>query len=386
MGFPSQVNVVQAPAIAGDFASSNPRFTVLNGPGDLVAGPNGLTMGLFAWGSPAGFDQTSGETDAFSYANNFGPNAPTGFVARHFGDALTTTFLANSSLLINPGLEVTLYSGGDFWVKNSGTTAATAGMKAYANNATGAISFAATGSPTSGGTSTASTLALNTSTSYSIVPNSVTGSISGTTLTVTAVGTGGVAIGQTLSGANVNVTTTVTGFVSGTYGGVGVYTVSVSQTAASGTIVPSGGMLTVAATITGTFAVGQTLSGTGVTTGTTITAPITGTGGAGTYAVSISQSASTGTITASGGTLTVGGTLVGTFAVGDTLYGASVTAGTYITALGTGTGGAGTYLLNQGQTLTSQAINVYGNTETKWYCMSAGAAGELVKMTDHAIG
>ena len=108
MGFPSQVNVVQAPAIAGDFASSNPRFTVLNGPGDLVAGPNGLTMGLFAWGSPAGFDQTSGETDAFSYANNFGPNAPTGFVARHFGDALTTTFLANSSLLINPGLEVTL--------------------------------------------------------------------------------------------------------------------------------------------------------------------------------------------------------------------------------------------------------------------------------------
>ena len=84
--------------------------------------------------------------------------------------------------------------------------------------------------------------------------------------------------------------------------------------------------------------------------------------------------------------MTVGGTLVGTFAVGDTLYGTSVTAGTYISALGTGTGGAGTYLLNQGQTLSSQAINVYGNTETKWYCMSPGAAGELVKMTDHAIG
>lgn len=58
----------------------------------------------------------------------------------------------------------------------------------------------------------------------------------------------------------------------------------------------------------------------------------------------------------SGTTLTVGGTVAGTFAIGQLLTGAGVTAGTTITALGTGTGGAGTYTVSASQTVASTTI------------------------------
>ena len=56
--------------------------------------------------------------------------------------------------------------------------------------------------------------------------------------------------------------------------------------------------MTVSAVSSGTLAVGQVISGTGVTAGTTITALGTGTGGTGTYTVSVSQTASSTTISA----------------------------------------------------------------------------------------
>jgi len=62
----------------------------------------------------------------------------------------------------------------------------------------------------------------------------------------------------------------------------------------------SGTTMTVTAVTSGSLAVGQYLSGTGVTIGTTITELITGTGGIGTYLVGISQSTSSTQITASG--------------------------------------------------------------------------------------
>lgn len=64
---------------------------------------------------------------------------------------------------------------------------------------------------------------------------SVTGSISTTTLTVTAVGSGTLSVGQILSGTGVTAGTRITGFITGT-GGTGTYSVSVSQTVASTTI------------------------------------------------------------------------------------------------------------------------------------------------------
>jgi hypothetical protein len=63
----------------------------------------------------------------------------------------------------------------------------------------------------------------------------VTGSIFGTTLTVTAVATGALYVGAVIEGTGVTIGTTVTAFVTGT-GGIGDYTVSASQTVASTTI------------------------------------------------------------------------------------------------------------------------------------------------------
>lgn len=60
----------------------------------------------------------------------------------------------------------------------------------------------------------------------------VTGSISGTTLTVTAVDSGDLAVGRYVSGAGVTPGTTITGLLTGT-GDIGTYTVSTSQTVAS---------------------------------------------------------------------------------------------------------------------------------------------------------
>ena len=68
-----------------------------------------------------------------------------------------------------------------------------------------------------------------------VVSAEVTGSIFGTTLTVTAVTSGALYVGAVIEGTGVTVGTTVTAFVTGT-GGVGDYTVSASQTVASTTI------------------------------------------------------------------------------------------------------------------------------------------------------
>jgi hypothetical protein len=62
-----------------------------------------------------------------------------------------------------------------------------------------------------------------------------TGSISGTTLTVTAVSSGTISVGQTISGTNVTTETTITALGTG-IGGAGTYTVSINQTASSTTI------------------------------------------------------------------------------------------------------------------------------------------------------
>lgn len=66
----------------------------------------------------------------------------------------------------------------------------------------------------------------------------VTGSISGTTLTVTAVAAGALAVGQNITGLGIAADTTITALGTGT-GGAGTYTVSASQTVAATTITGS---------------------------------------------------------------------------------------------------------------------------------------------------
>jgi hypothetical protein len=133
-----------------------------------------------------------------------------------------------------------------------------------------------------------------------------TGSISTTTLTVTSVQSGTIAVGQAIFGQGIAQNTVITALGTGT-GGVGTYTVSDSQTVASTAInsvaspaivtgAISGTTLTVSAVTSGTLKIGQTIEGSGVTDGTIITAFGTGSGGAGTYTVSASQTVSSTTI------------------------------------------------------------------------------------------
>lgn len=89
------------------------------------------------------------------------------------------------------------------------------------------------------------------------------------------------------------------------------------------------------------------------------------------------------------GIMTVVTVVSGTLGVGDALSGTGgggVTAASAITALGTGTGGVGTYTINLTQTVATSNIIANTSTETKYYAMSSGAPGELVKMTSHALG
>ena len=148
------------------------------------------------------------------------------------------------------------------------------------------------------------------------------------------------------------------------------------STAASFTATIATTTLTVSAVAHGTLAVGQLVQGTGVTAGTVISALGTGTGATGTYILSQSSTVSTGeamttlsdpsaavfTATCSTTTLTVSAVAHGTLAVGQAITGAGVSSGTRIVALGTGTGATGTYILNNsstvgtGETMTAVAL------------------------------
>ena len=132
----------------------------------------------------------------------------------------------------------------------------------------------------------------------------------------------------------------------------------------------SGTTLTVTNVSSGTIAVGQSLFGIDVLAETVITALGTGTGGAGTYTINRSQtvaaesmnSATVGavvTATISGTTMTVSAVASGVLHVGQTIQGAGVTLGTIITALGSGSGGTGTYTLSVASTVGS-GVTMYG--------------------------
>lgn len=378
MGFPRQVNVQPAVAVEGDRASANPNlYSVIAGVGAFITGAAGVTIGAFAWADPT-----------FTFLNSFGAGPVTGFISREGLRADIVTpgpGYPDASMTILGGSYISAFNSGDFYVRNNGSTASAIGQKAYAYNSSGLVSFAATGTPPTGASVTGS-IASNVVTA-SGASNSATGSIAGTTLTVSAVGSGTVlGSGQTLSGTGVDPSTSIVQQLTGTLGGVGTYQVSISQTVASTAITVSGGGLTVSAVTSGTLAVGQTLSGTGIVAGTVITGLGTGTGGTGTYAISQPSTASSATVTASGGTLTVSAVGSGALGLNDALSGSGVTAGTTITGFLTGTGGTGTYLVSIGQTASSTTITVANGVETKWYAMSVGQPGELVAISNTPLG
>ena len=148
--FQTAVKVRFAPAVAGDFASANPRASMLAGPNALVAGAAGCTTGLFAWAISTGSaDIESGETDFYNTATNAGTGLPSGFVHRE-QQGLITAFLGSSGSTIPVGNLVTLMTSGDYWVKNAGASAVTVGQKVFTSTLTGAVQTATAGSPLTG--------------------------------------------------------------------------------------------------------------------------------------------------------------------------------------------------------------------------------------------
>lgn len=152
--------------------------------------------------------------------------------------------------------------------------------------------------------------------------------------------------------------------VDGTYR----YTWRISTvTAAVFTGAVSSTTLTVTAINSGTLAVGQNLFAVGALQETVITALGTGTGGTGTYTIGLTQTIATSqmytsnagaivTASMSGTTMTVTAVSSGTLYVGQTIQGAGIATQTIITALGTGSGGTGTYTINNSQTISSETM------------------------------
>lgn len=297
-GIQTSVGTLQSPAVVGDWCDSNPRYSVDAGPFGLLAGLSGLAIGRFAW-LDSSIQDSNG---APARANNFGAGVPAGLVHRE-NQAQIVNYLADASLLIPAGYNITLTSGCGMWVVNSGTGEAEFGQKAFAFLATGLVTFAAAGTIFGGASATASSIAAATfSVTGSIAPSGGGQQDGSSILNVTNVGSGTVVIGASISGTGIPTAPApqIVAQLTGTTGGVGTYALNVGEiTAASETISGTYGILTIG-TATGVFVIGDILTGTNVVAGTAITANLTGTGGTGgTMVVNNNTIVSSTTITAS---------------------------------------------------------------------------------------
>ena len=286
-GWQTQVAVQPAAFIAGSRTSMNPIFSYDAGPGGLVAGAS-LFVGRWAW-----VTQPLDPNGAPTIANSFGDGPPNGYLLGT-QQALNTTYLSNAGLQVGPGFQTSLMIAGDFAVVNDGTTEAVYGQKVFAYVNSGKSTFAPAGTVFGGASATGSTVTPETF--------SVTGSVAGNVLTVTVVGSGTLYPGASISGTGIPTSPApqIVSQLSGTAGGVGTYSLNIGEiTAASETISGTYGLLTIG-TATGTFAIGDVISGTNVVAGTQITANVTGTGGTGgTMIVNNNANVVSATITAS---------------------------------------------------------------------------------------
>lgn len=377
-GFQTSVNVFNPPAVAGDFASANPRATVLAGPGGFVAGSQGVTVGKFAWLAP---DMRT--------VNNFSsqPVAPDGFVHRE-QQALITVYLAVATQLVPEGFMVVLHNSGDFWAYNNGPAALTRGATVYAGYADGGIySSAPSGASATGAIGSTNTAAIgSTSTGTAVVGNP-------NQITISSV-TGVLSVGDTVAGTGIVGGTEITAQISGTTGGAGVYELNNANTAAAATITTFGNVLVVSAT-TGLISIGDTVSGgSGFPVGTTVTEQLSGTtGGAGSYVLSAPATeyvASATGVTTFGNVLKVTAVGSGTLLPGMAITGTNIPATSISSQVSGATGGVGVYTLFQAATqyVASESFTTAGGIATGWKAWPTnsgdGAVGSLVKISTYA--
>jgi hypothetical protein len=286
--FQSQVNTVPGVAVAGDFATMNPKQTALAGPGGFVAGGSNVSVALWAWASYQGIDPDNAPT----IVNNFGAGAPTGIICRE-QQGLNTTYLSDASQVIPTGFPVTLYAVVDTFVVNNGTTAATRGQKAYANLSNGQTSFAATGA--AGSASISASIAAGN--------GAVTGYVIGNVLTVLTLTSGTVALGSlvygTIGGSGVTAGSFIVAQLSGSANGTGTYALSLGEQSVGGTVggalTLTFGILTVGTLTSGQIYVNGSLTAAGVTANTIVTQDVSGTAAASVWYVTNTQTVSAGT-------------------------------------------------------------------------------------------
>ena len=153
----------------------------------------------------------------------------------------------------------------------------------------------------------------------------------------------------------------------------------------TGSIGPASNVMTVTTTPGVQLAIGQEITGAGVTAGTVITGYTGNSSGfIGTYTVNNVQTVGSTTLTATvpsctgsiaGTTLTITACANGSLNLVDSLQGTGIISGTTITALGTGTGGVGTYTVSYSQTVAATTIRAYPYTVVPIPNFVAGAIG-----------
>lgn len=215
MPFQRQINRDPAPAVQGDFASNNPRTSIVPpvAAGFVAAAAQAITVGYFAWGAVSG--------QVYSSSAGAGAGASLGFVGRtpNIPSIQITDYLGEYRLTINDGQPVTLQKTGDYWVNLVGGAV---GDTVYATAGTGAPTLAAGGganpdtgfklasvAPVNAVTSNATTIAANTG-----------------IMTVAAVASGVIEVGQRVTGVGVPFGTYVTRQLTGAAGDAGTYQTS----------------------------------------------------------------------------------------------------------------------------------------------------------------
>ena len=217
--------------------------------------PGGVSNGLKIWlKADAGVTATSGKVSEWA---SQGPITTTSFTGSISGTTLTVTG-SPSGIYKGMSLSGTGVTAGTRIVSQTSGAAGGAGVYVVtASQTVAATTITGTFGAFQNGTALASTGARPDLISNAINGNplirtvngkflnldfhsvlrnanaSFTGSITGTTLTVTAIASGGISTGLTLVGTGVTSGTTITSQLSGTAGGIGTYGVSSSQTVAS---------------------------------------------------------------------------------------------------------------------------------------------------------
>lgn len=250
--------------VSGTIASAriSGSYTGITGVGTLTTGTWNATTIAAAYGGTGIASYTVGDIIYASGATTLSKLADVATgnvllsggvgVAPAYGKVGLTTHVSGILPIANGGTNISTYAVGDILycsatnvlsklpkpTASSYLSMTSAGVPAWKNPKYG--TFYNTTDETVGIINTAyplqfDTTGLTNGVSVPVTAGVVTGSIATTTLTVTAVTSGVLSIGQIISGTGVTAGTRIVAFLTGT-GGAGTYTVDISQTVASTTI------------------------------------------------------------------------------------------------------------------------------------------------------